>query len=209
MFFYKIIIYMQNINYDFIKNNIGRNILSSQYYFFIKIIIYMQNINSDDYISNKILEKTSFFENIHPNIVTFFGIIANIIIFKEIRENNYIFIGFLFIFRWLCDCLDGNIARKYKKTSDLGNYLDTLSDFMLIAIFLQYIFMNYLFIWLSIYLFMIYLSITKYKILQNHNLIKNSNKNKIKINFDNSVAFIANNSYIPFILYYIFLLLVN
>ena len=32
--------------------------------------------------------------------------------------------------RYLADIIDGKVARKYKKTSKLGGYLDTISDVM-------------------------------------------------------------------------------
>ena len=107
-------------------------------------MFYITNIKTDDYISNKIIDSTNIFENIHPNIITLFGMNINLIIYNVFvadNTNSYcIFIGILFIIRWLCDCLDGNVARKYNKTSYIGSLLDTVSDFMLIGIFLYYIF---------------------------------------------------------------------
>lgn len=177
------------------------------------IMLSIKDVKMDDHISNKIIGSTNIFRNIHPNIITLFGMYINLIIYNVFVVDNMDFItyrgvvGILFIIRWLCDCLDGNVARKYKKTSYIGSLLDTASDFMLIGIFLYYIFAqmlwNYL-LGIILYLFMIDLSVTRYKILHDHQVIKMGTGN-----CDIMVSFIANNSYIPFILYYFFIIYVN
>ncbi len=86
----------------------------------------------DDYISQSILERTDIFSNIHPNLITGFGFIMNFLIFHQIYNTNYDYLPYTLFMRWLADCLDGNVARKYKKTSTLGNNLDLSSDIILI-----------------------------------------------------------------------------
>lgn len=49
------------------------------------------------------------------------------------KKNKKLLIGII-LYRYLTDILDGCVARKYKKTSKLGGYLDTINDFMLFII---------------------------------------------------------------------------
>ena len=53
------------------------------------------------------------------------------------KYNNVYFVVILFI-RWLVDALDGEVARKYNKTSKIGGLLDTISDFILLIIILHF-----------------------------------------------------------------------
>jgi phosphatidylglycerophosphate synthase len=49
--------------------------------------------------------------------------------------NYMLFIvGIALFIRYSCDCLDGAVARKYKKVSDVGGLLDTIADNTLIFI---------------------------------------------------------------------------
>ena len=92
-------------------------------------------INLDNMIGQKIVD-TDIFKNINPNIITLFGIILNLVIYFLLK-GGYVFFGNIVCFiRCLTDILDGNIARKYNKTSKLGGFLDTLCDFMLIQVYI-------------------------------------------------------------------------
>lgn len=102
----------------------------------------MLDLKIDNYISRQILDQTDIFENIHPNYITGFGFILNFIIlyylcFHNNKIDDVILIGLLFS-RWLADCLDGNVARKYNKTSKFGNIFDSVSDMILEIIIIFY-----------------------------------------------------------------------
>jgi phosphatidylglycerophosphate synthase len=86
----------------------------------------------DDYIVDREC-LLSPFRKVHPNFITVAGLISNIlIIFLLIK--GYIYLASLFlIIKFFCDTLDGQVARKYNKTSKLGGYLDTISDITLLA----------------------------------------------------------------------------
>ena len=92
-------------------------------------------IKIDDYFVKKILknDNNNLFSYIHPNTITFIGIACNLYIlyllqFIGTEKFDYFLIGFLLFVRYFCDSLDGAVARKYKKTSKLGNFLDSFSD---------------------------------------------------------------------------------
>ena len=94
----------------------------------------LMNLNIDNYIGIKIVD-TDIFKNVHPNIITIFGIILNFVIFFLLKKSNILIANILTIIRCLCDILDGNIARKYNKYSKLGGTLDTICDFIFIQLY--------------------------------------------------------------------------
>ena len=73
-------------------------------------------------------------KHIHPNLITIFGLLLNIIAihFYYIKKNKDI-TAILLIIRILMDNLDGMVARKFNKTSKLGGLLDGLSDCVLMG----------------------------------------------------------------------------
>ena len=100
---------------------------------FIIILLFhrkLESVRVDDIITTKIIEKVSILKHIHPNIITISGLILNFYIYHllDTPNSNIYLLGSCIIYRWLADCLDGAVARKYKKSSKLGLYLDTLSD---------------------------------------------------------------------------------
>jgi phosphatidylglycerophosphate synthase len=164
-------------------------------------------IKHDDYISKKIVDNIGIFRYIHPNQITIFGILMNIVsiyyLFFLPDLNNYgISFSMILFFRWLADCLDGNVARKYNKTSKLGNILDTCSDMMMMIIYYFYLFtriQNNIFasFLTVVYSFIGYFMIYENRIFESHSLIKKEG-GKIK----NFVVFLINNTYILFVLYF-------
>jgi len=72
--------------------------------------------------------KADFRKGLIPNAITFFGLtmIVPIIVFH--REGMYGFALAYFIIAWICDGLDGKIARKYKLQSKIGEFFDPLAD---------------------------------------------------------------------------------
>ena len=162
-----------------------------------------KNVKLDDNIAEIIITNINF-ENISPNFVTIIGLICNIIIayflfFDDKETNKSVIFLFILLLRWLADILDGAIARKYDKSSNLGHYLDTFSDTSLIFIVLIYIGIkfkiNYKYI---IIIFILYLLVinNNYDLFSSHDSIKKDNS-KLE-------SFLVNNSYILFIYIYIF-----
>ncbi len=69
-------------------------------------------------------------QNMNPNVITITNIIPGILsLYFLIKGNYFLFYTFLVI-RILLDCLDGHVARKYSKETELGNKLDMISDFI-------------------------------------------------------------------------------
>ena len=163
----------------------------------------------DDNVSNFIVSNTDIFQNINPNVITSIGMICNYCIFTNIKNhinvpiNPYIFALILSV-RWLSDCLDGTVARKYKKTSKLGHYLDTISDMILASIVFYYFMikfnMNYVHV-ILLYLLFIFVLFYLYDIVDTHDKLKND-----KDNYDilgKIIQFGTNNTIIIFIGFYI------
>ncbi len=72
----------------------------------------------------KILNKI----NVSPNFLTISGLIFIAIGSIFLIFQNYIVAGFFLLIGNLCDALDGTLARKYKKTSKFGAFLDSVVD---------------------------------------------------------------------------------
>ena len=162
----------------------------------------------DDNISNYIVSNTNIFQNINPNVITSIGLICNYLIFTYINNikfpiNPYIF-ALIVSTRWLSDCLDGAVARKYKKTSKIGHYLDTISD-MIFTLIIFYYFMikfniNYVYI-ILLYLLFIFVLFYVYNIVDTHDKLKDD-KNNYDI-LGKIIQFGTNNTIIIFIGFYI------
>jgi phosphatidylglycerophosphate synthase len=161
-------------------------------------------IKFDDLFSQMILNNTDIFENIHPNCITLFGVGLNIAIFYylffvENIEDNLLIIGIMLFLRWLADCLDGNVARKYKKTSKLGNVMDSASD--ILFLFIIYIYLckqlkntTAIIILTTLYTLYTYHTIYENKIFETHENIKQEGGLLNNIN-----SFFVNNTFINFI----------
>ena len=168
----------------------------------------MENLILDDDISNWLLNQTNIFKNIHPNMITGFGFILNYHLYKEL-QNPFIdkqrLISILFL-RWLADCLDGNVARKYKKTSKLGNQLDTLSDLIFGLIIFDYVYKHTRNQSYKVILIILLIVLLKYTFIDN-NLLDNHSEIKSKNNtlFQKINTFRINNSFVIFILFYFYI----
>lgn len=90
-------------------------------------------IRLDDKFTEIILEKFSVFSFIHPNAITFFGIMMNFLLLSLHKDPGIVFLITLTL-RYFADCLDGGVARKYKRVSKVGGLLDTASDTLLLLI---------------------------------------------------------------------------
>jgi phosphatidylglycerophosphate synthase len=156
-------------------------------------------IRGDDYVTKVILCHFVIFEHIHPNVITIFGIILNITIFYTAENNNFFFTAVLLIFRYLADCLDGGVARKYNKTSKIGGSLDTFSDNMLIF-FYVIIMCNMLDIPGGISAATFFVVLNLYMMFLSNSLINHSGIKVGGNSVKNIYAFFVNNSYILFII---------
>lgn len=167
----------------------------------------MFSIELDVVISEYLVDKFKhIFKYIHPNLFTITGIVLNYFIYKylntkEIIKNKSKEFYLCMFLRWVCDCLDGTIARKFNKVSKYGHYLDTLSDILLGLIFSYYIqknIFNFSFnsvLFINVILIFIFNYYTSF--LTTHDKIKNKHKS------DNIIykllGLIINNSYLNFI----------
>lgn len=167
------------------------------------------NIKVDDMITEKIIGNVGFLRHINPSVLTVSGILMNIYIYKLLYVNNpnTLLLFCCILYRWLVDCLDGAIARKYNKTSKMGHLLDTMSDVMMLCItayFIQSKVFNIpFFLFLGIYSVFIWIVNNEYNIIETHNNIKNTDR----INLVNLlVIFLVNNTYIGYSLLFISIL---
>lgn len=97
----------------------------------------------DDKLTEIILDHASFFKYVSPNLLTISGLIINFIIFHFMIEGSFSYTFVLLLIRYLLDCLDGGVARKYNKKSVIGGALDTWSDTILIYISVYGLFILY------------------------------------------------------------------
>lgn len=90
----------------------------------------------DDYIIQVIAKWYDEYQlpYVHPNIITLFriGLFFSVAFWYSNVSNkawtaNMIFIG-TFILNYILDTLDGYLARKYNKETELGDYLDHVGD---------------------------------------------------------------------------------
>lgn len=86
----------------------------------------------DNWIANKTIDSFDcILKYVHPNILTIVGIVINIIIAFFYKRMDFLLVSILLFTRYLMDALDGNVARRYNKSSSIGGTLDSISDLML------------------------------------------------------------------------------
>jgi len=66
--------------------------------------------------------------NVSPNFLTISGLVFIAIGSVLIVYENYFLAGLFLLIGNLCDALDGTLARKYKKASKFGAFLDSIVD---------------------------------------------------------------------------------
>lgn len=85
-----------------------------------------------------------------PNILTIIRIFMLFPIVILIEVNAFLS-GILFILAIFTDYLDGKIARRYNKISDLGKFLDPLADKILVlGILVYFVWLKYFSPWIVI-----------------------------------------------------------
>lgn len=166
----------------------------------------MKKTELDNLLTNEILKRFDFFKFISPNAITISGIILNFLIYVSII-NKYQLITFILLsFRYLADCLDGGVARKYNKSSKVGGLLDTISDNILIFILT----LALCTIYEIKYKFFIALILTSLNIIEMTRRKSIVDHKNIKVGgnyIEEAYSFMVNNSFIMFIFVYIIFIL--
>ncbi len=152
----------------------------------------------DDRLTNYILMNCSFFRHISPNLITLFGFILNFVIY-DLISKGFFFVGCIVLFlRYLADCLDGGVARKYNKKSKFGGLFDSLSDSILIFVSILVIFelynFDFGFLFASLLMFLNIYVMAKTESLVDHAGMKTNG-----LFLKNIYAFSINNSFLLFI----------
>jgi phosphatidylglycerophosphate synthase len=158
----------------------------------------------DDYIADAFVEKTDIFKNVHPNIITATSLILNVLILLQLlRWRNGINFGLfaaLLATRCATDIFDGAVARKYKKSSKLGGYLDTIGDFTFFVILFYFAFDRFRissFFWIPLVAFMLF-TVQYFDVSHDHSSLKVYNGGP----YQRVSAFLANNTVLTFIAIY-------
>lgn len=143
--------------------------------------------------------------NIHPNVITLSSFISSFLMLKFHKNHQFKYLMYMIIYKWLSDGLDGEVARKCKKTSVIGGILDLISDeffyMVLFKILLSFFIKNDDILWVVIIIASkIYESIYVYNYgfdaIHNHDIPKR-NSNNI---FEKIFSFYINNCLIGYIL---------
>lgn len=163
-------------------------------------------IKIDDTVADYVMTNYDIFECIPPNLITGVGILCNYFIFMNIynvknTKIDMVPFALLLLVRFLADILDGAVARKYKKTSKMGNILDTVSDLMLMFVGYYLIMIMFDLPNWTIAFFILYVFILneKYKIFEQHDLVKSGNNGIM----DWFMNFTANNTIVQFVILFV------
>lgn len=158
----------------------------------------------DDYIADAFVENTEVFKNISPNVITALSLLLNVLILVQLlgwrRGINFGALAALLTARCATDIFDGAVARKYKKTSKLGGYLDTLGDFTFFIILFYFAFDRFhvpAFFWVPLVAFMLF-TIKYFDVAHDHSPLKVYNGGP----YQRLSAFLANNTVLTFIAIY-------
>src|ERR1051325_453074 len=65
---------------------------------------------------------------IHPNVLTFFGLLINIVATWLFAQGNFFWAGILVIGAGLFDMVDGRVARATKQVTLFGGFFDSVID---------------------------------------------------------------------------------
>lgn len=171
---------------------------------------YIVNLKLDDEYTKYVLDKIFLFKYISPNIITLIGLLADFFILYFLINKSLFFLALFLFLRYSADCLDGAVARKYKKVSDLGGILDTLADNTLIFVVIYGIFFllgldNLIIPFLVVSLNLLYLF--KKKAIIHHASVKKKVKGDF---FHNFYGYFVNNNILLYIgIFLIFFILIN
>jgi archaetidylinositol phosphate synthase len=76
----------------------------------------------------KILAKPFVMINANPNLISILGLILALIGAYFVSQQNWPLVLLFFVLAPLMDLIDGTVARQLKKTSNFGNYFETMID---------------------------------------------------------------------------------
>lgn len=167
-------------------------------------------LKTDLFFNTFLYKYIYLFSNIHPNIISFFGVLLNISIFF-IKKYSLLLFSILNFCRVICDNLDGMVAREFNKCTNLGGYLDSFSDLLHVIIlsyffFIDYFTLFYVYILILIIFLIIFFYLFNLNALSNHNNFYNrKNYNWI----DYIPIFISQNTYISIIFSNLFFIIKN
>lgn len=65
---------------------------------------------------------------IHPNVLTFVGVLANVLAAIELAQGRFVAAGFIMILANMFDFIDGKVASESGRTSDFGGFWDSVMD---------------------------------------------------------------------------------
>ena len=163
-------------------------------------------IRLDDRLTSLIVDNISLFKYVHPNIITLIGLILNFAILYVVLKGHFISSVVLLAVRYLADCLDGGVARKYNKKSKIGGALDTWSDTILIYVSIVGLFIiNDLSFGSEIAAFVACANL--YVMSLTESLFDHAGMKTGSSLLSNIYAFLVNNSFILFLLHIIILYL--
>jgi phosphatidylglycerophosphate synthase len=83
---------------------------------------------------------------ITPNMITTIGFISALVGSYYLYNYNFYYFAGLYVFSYICDTLDGYIARKYNQGSKFGVYYDHITDILKFIIIFIILFKRYNFI---------------------------------------------------------------
>jgi phosphatidylglycerophosphate synthase len=142
------------------------------------------------------------FKYIHPTVLTFLGLLTDFAILYTVKNQSFILSGILMFARYSFDCLDGAVARSYKKVSDFGGIMDTIADSTLIFILSYLILQSPIFALLITITNLLYLTYSK-SLVHHHNIKKRGS------NLHNIYRFGVNNNIIIYIISYFMILFIR
>ena len=99
---------------------------------------YIINLKLDDKYTKYVLDNLILFKFINPNVITLIGLLADFFILYFLINKLLFFLALSLFIRYSADCLDGAVARKYKKVYSV--VCDTLADNTLIFVVIYGIF---------------------------------------------------------------------
>ena len=65
---------------------------------------------------------------IHPNVLTFFGLVINIVAAVLFARGSFLGAGFVMIGAGLFDMVDGRVARETNQVTRFGGFFDSVLD---------------------------------------------------------------------------------
>lgn len=130
----------------------------------------------DNKIANILVQRTDIFAHIHPTFLTVISLICNVLLYRLVAPSldghtqmNVGALAVVVLVRCLTDILDGAVARKYNKTSQIGGLLDTLGDVTLLLLVVAYICARFALPWSICWIVALAIGYVLYRLDMYHN----------------------------------------